>query len=126
MALGGVTGAAIALALPWAGSGRRWRSAFELLRVTRSIGFADSLVERVVVAGVFVVPVLAAAAWVLVAMRIDRVAAVPVAAAAALVLLLAVAVERSPLRSGSGVPIGTVASLLALAGAAGLIFRRDE
>ena len=71
-ALGGSSVAAIALALPWGASGRRWRSAYALIRLARELDIADGALAGTFAACVALTPVLAAAAWVAAVVRWRR------------------------------------------------------
>jgi hypothetical protein len=121
LVVGGTTASALALALPWAASGRRWRSGFELLGVARDLELADSFVARTLIAAVLLVPMLAAALWVLQTVRAYRWTVAIAVLAAVLVVSFAVVVVRSPLMSGVGVPIAVISSGCALFGAARLL-----
>jgi hypothetical protein len=124
--LGGATLTTVSLVLPWATSGRRSRSAFELLRVVRDLGLIEGSVPRAVIGAVFVVPVMTALAWVLVVAGRPQFAGGVVTVVAALVLAAAVSVLRSPLRSGPGVPIGMAGCAVAVAGVAAVVWTRKE
>lgn len=120
-AVGGSTVAALSLALPWGASGRRWRSAFSLLRLARELEIAEGPLVTGFAICITLTPVLAGAAWVAAALRQRALTGVLAGGVAILTLLTAYAVLRSPLRPGAGLVVGSASAFVALTGVATLV-----
>ena len=118
--IAGSSCAALAMALPWGASGRRWRSAYALLRLVRALDIAHGTMVGAFIACVTLAPILAAGVWVAMAMGWLHIARVLAGAVAVLTLMTAYAVFRSPLRPGAGVTLGVVAAVVTLVGIATL------
>jgi hypothetical protein len=125
-ALGGATLVALSLALPWGASGRRWRTAIELLRLARRLDVASGAAASVLIVAGLLVPVLAAAAWVAAALDNRPVTAALTGSVALIAIALGYAVVRSPLKLGAGMPIGMGAGALALIGAIAVLALRGD
>jgi len=116
VSLVGVAVVVVGSFLPWARSGSRWRSSYQLLAVADRLGFTSGGLERWGVRLWPVVPLLGAAA--LAAALHHRLAGAVLAAivgAYALVLVWRVAV--APLPGGAGLAVTAVGAMMAVVGA---------
>ena len=115
-ALGGSSVAALALALPWGASGRRWRSAYALIRLARELDIAHGVFADTFASCVALIPVLAAAVWVAAALHWRRLTQGLAGLVAVLTLGVAYTVVQSPLRAGTGLIVGVAAGVVTLVG----------
>jgi hypothetical protein len=115
----GAVGVAVGAALPWAASGRRRLSGYDLAGVARTFGLAERGGLRWAVAAWFTVPLLAALAVALTVLGARRAALVP----AALVVVAGLGVTIWVVREAQGSAyLGTVVTFaFAVLGHAGLL-----
>jgi hypothetical protein len=121
--------AVVAAFLPWAASGRRDRSSFALFRVADHLGVLPEGAEATAARAWPLLPLLAAVALALAALRRVRLAGALTTALGAASVVAAVAVLRCPLPPLVGAWLGLVAGALAIVGglaAVALGGRRDR
>jgi hypothetical protein len=111
-------GVAVATALPWARSGRRAVSGYDLVGIARRFALIDGTALRVAAVAWLCLPLAAGASVALVALGRPRAAAVTASAAALAGLVVATSVVKVAQGSSAiGAPLTIVSSVLALAGA---------
>lgn len=117
--------AAAVPALPFASSGARVRSGYELVRTAASAGVVSGFVGRAAVVALAVLPLLAAGASAAASLRRGWVVATLTGMAGIVVLLAGAVVWRAPLASSEiGAPVSVAAGLLAVGAAAAVLIGR--
>jgi hypothetical protein len=124
MLLAGTAVTALGTFLPFARSGERMRSSYELIAVARRLDVVPEGWPEVVTRLWFLVPLLLAVCWVLVIVGLDRPAAWCALGVVVAALVAVAVVWRSPLDLAAGCAV-TVAGAAVLASGAGLILTRQ-
>lgn len=123
LAVTGVVGALAASFLPWAQSGSSGRNSYGLVAAARRLDVVSGTAAGLA-RGWYLVPLLAACAWVAAALRRPLVVAILSAVVGSATLALFAAVKASPLPVDIGAYLALAAGVLALLGAARLAWEQ--